>query len=156
MAIYLVRHAKAGNRSGWIGDDQDRPLTENGRTQARLLAQRLQNITPSVLWSSPFLRCVQTLEPLSEIFDLEITIENRLSEESPLEKSLAVAEEAPENAILCSHGDVIPDLIAGLMRRGMSINSDQFSLSAKKGSVFVLHRDGKTFTNAEYWSPPLV
>jgi len=154
MAIYLVRHAKAGNRSGWIGDDCERPLSDNGWTQARLLARRFHDIKPSVLLSSPYLRCVQTLEPLAELYGLEITIEQRLIEESPLKKSLAVVEEALDNAVLCSHGDVIPDVMAGLIRRGMDM--DSFLISPKKGSVFVLHREGTQFVRAEYWSPPLV
>ena len=121
MPIYFVRHAKAGSRSAWIGDDRDRPLVDNGWEQARELATRLSVLNPSVLWSSPYLRCQQTLQPLSELCGLDVVVDSRLEEESPLEKSLAILDDAPDNAVLCSHGDVIPDAVNGLIRRGMDV-----------------------------------
>lgn len=154
MPIFLVRHAKAGSRSTWIGDDTARPLTPEGRQQADILAQRLLEHHPSVLWSSPYLRCVQTLEPLSALAGIEVISENRLAEDTPLEKSLAVLDDAPDNAVLCSHGDVIPDIVNGLIRRGMDVDASM--RSPKKGSVIVLHHVNKLFTHAEYWEHPKV
>lgn len=152
MPIYVVRHAKAGSRSAWVGDDRDRPLAENGWEQARALATRLSTLHPSVLWSSPHLRCQQTLQPLGKVCGLEIVIDSRLKEESPLEKSLAVLDDAPDNAVLCSHGDVIPDAVNGLIRRGMEVGDIPRAL--KKASVFVLHRENGLYVRAEYWEPP--
>ena len=152
MPIYLVRHAKAGSRSAWIGDDRDRPLVDNGWEQAQALATRLSVLNPSVLWSSPHLRCQQTLQPLGKVCGLEIVIDSRLKEESPLEKSLAVLDDAPDNAVLCSHGDVIPDAVNGLIRRGMDV--DNIPRALKKGSVFVLHRENGVYIRAEYWEAP--
>jgi len=100
VPIYFVRHAKAGSRSAWIGDDRDRPLVDNGWEQARALATRLSALNPSVLWSSPYLRCQQTLQPLGELCGLEVVVDSRLEEESPLEKSLAILDDAPDNAVL--------------------------------------------------------
>ncbi len=152
MPIYFVRHAKAGSRSAWIGDDRDRPLVDNGWEQARALATRLSALNPSVLWSSPYLRCQQTLQPLGELCGLEVVVDSRLEEESPLEKSLAILDDAPDNAVLCSHGDVIPDAVNGLIRRGMDVADIPRAL--KKGSVFVLHRENGLFVRAEYWEAP--
>ena len=152
MPIYLVRHAKAGNRSAWTENDRDRPLVDNGWDQAQALATRLSALSPSVLWSSPYLRCQQTLQPLGELCGLDIVADSRLEEESPLEKLLAILDDAPDNAVLCSHGDVIPDAVNGLIRRGMDI--DNVPRSVKKGSVFVLHRESGLYVRAEYWEPP--
>lgn len=152
MPIYFVRHAKAGSRSAWIGDDRDRPLVDNGWEQARELATRLSALHPSVLWSSPYLRCQQTLQPLGELCGLDVVVDSRLEEESPLEKSLAVLDDAPDNAVLCSHGDVIPDAVNGLIRRGMEVGDIPRAL--KKGSVFVLHRENGLYARAEYWEAP--
>ena len=154
MPIYLVRHAKAGNRSTWTEDDHIRPLSEPGRAQANALAQLLARLSPTVLLSSPYLRCTQTLEPLAEATGLQIVIDERLTEESPLEKSLAVMDDVADNAVLCSHGDVIPDLVNGLIRRGMEVDASM--RSPRKGSVIVLHHVNKLFTHAEYWDAPLV
>lgn len=154
MPIYLVRHAKAGSRSTWTSDDRERPLVDSGWQQAHALSSRLACLNPSVLWSSPYLRCHQTLQPLSELCGLDVVIDSRLEEESPLEKSLAVLDDAPDNAVLCSHGDVIPDAVNGLIRRGMDV--DNIPRSLKKASVFVLHRENGLFIRAEYWEPPAV
>ena len=152
MPIYFVRHAKAGSRSAWIGDDRDRPLADNGWEQANALASRLSALNPSVLWSSPYLRCQQTLQPLGELSGLDVVVDSRLEEDSPLEKSLAVLDDAPDNAVLCSHGDVIPDAVNGLIRRGMDVG--EIPRALKKGSVFVLHRENGLYIRAEYWEAP--
>ena len=80
MALYLVRHAKAGQRSRWDGPDHLRPLTKAGRAQAQALAAWLANEPISRLLSSPYVRCVQTLEPLAEKLALEIEITEHLTE----------------------------------------------------------------------------
>jgi 8-oxo-dGTP diphosphatase len=152
VPIYFVRHAKAGSRSAWVGDDRDRPLVDNGWEQAHALATRLSALNPSVLWSSPYLRCQQTLQPLGELCGLDVVVDSRLEEESPLEKSLAILDDAPDNAVLCSHGDVIPDAVNGLIRRGMDVG--EIPRALKKASVFVLHRENGLYTRAEYWEAP--
>ena len=131
-----------------------RPLTQVGLAQSKIIAERLLTHQPSMLLSSPYVRCMQTLEPLAEIAGLEIVIDERLTEESPLEKSLAVLEDVPDNAVLCSHGDVIPDLVNGLIRRGMEV--DALMRSPRKGSIIVLHHVNKLFTHAEYWDRPVI
>ena len=151
MPLYVVRHAKAGSRSTWTEDDRTRPLVEDGWAQARALAERIAPLQPTALLSSPYLRCIQTLEPLGELCGLTVTIEPRIEEDSPLEKSLAALEDAPEGAVLCSHGDVIPDAINGLLRRGMDIDGPH---ALKKAATFVLHRENGVFVRAEYWAPP--
>ena len=65
MAIYVVRHAKAGDRGEWEGDDRLRPLTKSGDRQAEALAAWLKKEPIDAVLSSGYLRCVQTLEPLA-------------------------------------------------------------------------------------------
>src|SRR5437588_12572523 len=68
MDLYLIRHADAGDRKKWTGDDAERPLTELGLEQARLLAEGLQQhgLALEVLVSSPLLRAQQTAEGVRE------------------------------------------------------------------------------------------
>ena len=61
---YLVRHAKAGDRSDWSGDDRLRPLTKSGQRQAEALADMLDGEPIDRILSSGYLRCLQTVEPL--------------------------------------------------------------------------------------------
>ena len=42
MIVYLVRHARAGHRAQWDGNDTLRPLDERGRRQAELLVDQLE------------------------------------------------------------------------------------------------------------------
>lgn len=41
MRVLLVRHARAGDRGEWVGDDAHRPLDAKGRKQAKRLAKRV-------------------------------------------------------------------------------------------------------------------
>ena len=112
LSIYLVRHGKAGHRETWAGDDDtQRPLTKAGRRQAEALADRLADAGVKTLWSSPYVRCVQTLEPLAERLGLPIETDDRLAEGAPVEDTLELIREAGDGAVLCTHGDVLTDAI---------------------------------------------
>ena len=50
--MVLVRHAKAGKRSEWRGDDALRPLDPAGETQARRLAALLRLFAPTRIYSA--------------------------------------------------------------------------------------------------------
>ena len=68
--LYLIRHAKAGSRVAYKGDDRLRPLNGPGRRQAKALATRLAPMLKTTgvttLYSSPFIRCIETLQPLAK------------------------------------------------------------------------------------------
>lgn len=152
MSIYLVRHAKAGSRHDWVGDDLLRPLSKNGWAQAAAIAERLAKRAPTAMYSSPFVRCRQTMEPLAAELDLEIVSDQRLAEARAFEGALALLHEVPDGAVLCSHGDVIPETIAALQRRGCVIDSHP---DWRKATVWTLERtaDGE-FVRAKVWGPP--
>lgn len=124
MKLFIVRHVKAGDRSRWSGPDHERPISKTGRRQAEALAKRLAGENVSALIASPSVRCVQTLEPLGARAGLKIEEDDRLAEGSSIEESMSIARDAPDRAVLCSHGDVIPDLIAALVRRGMELTNE--------------------------------
>ena len=152
MTIYLVRHAKAGDRSSWSGPDPDRPLSRAGWKQARKLGERLGSVGATTLVSSPYVRCVQTLEPLAQRSRLPIEIDERLTEGAAFEGVLELLGELPEGAVLCSHGDVIPETLDALVRRGLDVRTP---VDWRKASVWVLKRNKHgAFTRALVWSPP--
>ena len=74
MPLYLVRHAKAGNRSKWVGPDELRPLTKSGREQADRLAGELADEPITRILSSPYVRCMQTVEPLGRKRGVEVMV----------------------------------------------------------------------------------
>ena len=61
--MILLRHAWAGDSSKWKGDDRHRPLDERGRNQAERLVEKLADQEIERILSSPYDRCVQTVEP---------------------------------------------------------------------------------------------
>jgi broad specificity phosphatase PhoE len=152
LTIYFVRHAKAGDRSSWSGPDSERPLSKAGLQQAHKLGKRLGAVGATTLVSSPFARCVQTLEPLAKRTQLAIAIDARLGEGAAFEGALELLAELPDGAVLCSHGDVIPETIDALVRRGLDVRTPA---DWRKASVWVLKRNKhRTFTQAVVWGPP--
>ena len=149
--VYLVRHAKAGERRTWEGDDMARPLSKHGWRQAEALGKRLAGKGVSTLYSSPYVRCVQTLEPLAGRIDAAVLEEDRLLEGERFEGVLDLLAEVPEGSVLCSHGDIIPDTISALRRRGMEV---QTPADWRKASVWVLRRKGSRITKGKVWPPP--
>ncbi|MEW9554181.1 NUDIX domain-containing protein [Nonomuraea sp. NPDC050783] len=130
VPLVLVRHASAGSREEWQGDDTRRPLDADGRAQAATLATALPAYRPELLVSSPSARCVQTLEP----FGGELLLEPLLSEESQdPRKTPALVREIAVPAVVCSHGKVLPGLIRALSGKDVAL---------RKGAFAVLHRTG--------------
>lgn len=152
--LYLVRHAKAGERRLWTSDDLDRPLSKKGWKQSDALAKRLAKANPPALISSPYVRCTQTLEPLAERLGIPVQIDERLTEEEPVEPMLQLLGELSDGTVLCTHGDLIQAAIERLGNSGMKLGSP---VDWRKASVWVLQRDkpGK-FVKAKVWPPPAV
>jgi 8-oxo-dGTP diphosphatase len=149
--IYLVRHAKAGERRVWEGDDVARPLSKLGWKQSEAIAKRLGSKRASSLYSSPYVRCMQTLEPLARRLDVVIEPEPRLLEGEPFEPVLDLLGEVATGAVLCSHGDIIPAVIQALSRRGMEVETRP---DWRKASIWVLKRKGDRITKGKVWPPP--
>ena len=151
--LYLVRHGKAGERRLWEGDDLDRPLSPKGWKQADLLAIRLAALDVSDLFSSPYVRCVQTVQPLADRLERGIKIDQRLSEGEPFEPMLEMLSEVSDGAVMSSHGDMIPATISALERRGMEIRTPP---DWRKASVWVLKRNKHgAIVHATVWPPPV-
>ena len=140
MPVLLVRHADAGHRQTWSGDDAKRPLDDRGRRQAEALVARLEGREVSRILSSPYLRCTQTVEPLALARRLPVEHRQELAEGTPRADVLALVGELrkDESAVLSTHGDVV-ELLLG---RG-----------SEKGSTWVLEVDGVKLNPAEYLAP---
>jgi 8-oxo-dGTP diphosphatase len=149
MDVFLVRHAKAGSRSSYAGDDSRRPLSEKGRAQADALASQLGRAEVERVLSSPFTRCLQTVEPLASTLGLPVELADELSEGEGWAPALALVTQAPGPLVLCSHGDVIGELVARLERRGVPVDDDRI----EKGSVWVLSVEAGEVVKASYRPP---
>lgn len=155
MTVLLVRHAHAGDRGGWPGDDTLRPLSEKGRNQARLIADYCAPLRPMVLRSSPAVRCMQTLEPLGSRLAIDVTADNALFEGQHAGPTLDLIDrlaEAGTTAVLCSHGDIIPEVIRLLSQRGMRAATEGY----QKAGVWRLEFEAGQISEGIYVPAPRV
>jgi 8-oxo-(d)GTP phosphatase len=157
--VLLVRHASAGSRSKWKGDDNLRPLDDKGKAQARQLAGLLSHYDISQIVSADYVRCVQTVEPLAEAVGLPVKEEPLLSETGypgHEEEAVAVVREfgAQGGAVVaCTQGDVIPDLLA---RLADDERPGEGPFQAKKGAAWLLSFSDGRLWSLTYVEPPTV
>lgn len=111
----IVRHASAGDRTRWEGDDRLRPLDAKGRAQAAALVAQLRRFTTRRVVSSPYLRCVQTVEPLAEEAGLEVELDDRLAEGAGAAAGELLRE---DGVVACTHGDVVHALLGRHLKKG--------------------------------------
>ena len=141
--VFLLRHARAGDRAKWSGDDRLRPLDGKGRRQAGAVVAPLAGYAITRLVSSPYLRCVQTLDPLSARLALPVEHAAALAEGVSATDALDLVERlGPGPVVLCTHGDVMEALVGEGQPK-------------KKGATCLLARDGAAIRHVRYW-PPLV
>jgi 8-oxo-dGTP diphosphatase len=141
--IHLIRHAKAKSRLKWDEADELRPLTQRGRREAEGLAELLRDEPFARLVSSPFLRCVQTLEPLAVAIDLPIETTELLAEGASAGDVLALllplAREEP--IACCTHGDVLLDVARSVAGAGVELDGP---LDVPVASAWILEvEDGR-------------
>jgi phosphohistidine phosphatase SixA len=150
--LYVIRHADAGHRGEGSRPDEQRELSERGWRQAEGLCLELGEKDITRLVASPFVRCVQTLEPLGKVLGVSVESDDRLAEGTGADGALALAAEVRDtSAALCSHGDVIPDLLEHLVAHGAKLKDE---LRWQKASTWVLSWDGNQLTKGRYIPPP--
>lgn len=154
VTVYLVRHGSAGLRNDDDPDDLQRNLDARGQEQARNISERLGDTPITAVISSPAPRCVQTVVPLAMAHGLEVDTHLALVEGNHIDAAWDLLEQVAGsggNTVLCSHGDIIPELIDKARRRGMTVPA---KYGCSKGSVWSLHWDGERFTQGEYSPTP--
>jgi phosphohistidine phosphatase SixA len=102
--ILLIRHAWAGDRSEWEGEDRRRPLDKRGRRQADELVSLLAPYEVDRILSSPYDRCVQTVDPLAGARGLEVELREELSEELQAIDGARLVRSLDGNAAVSCHG----------------------------------------------------
>jgi 8-oxo-(d)GTP phosphatase len=136
VSVLLVRHAKAGDREQWDAPDDLRPLTAKGETQAEALIDLLASYEIDRVLSSPYLRCTQTVAPLAAARGLAVEPCDDLAEGEG-RAGIALARsllEEPAFTVLCSHGDVVEEVLDAL-----AVRRQQFT---RKGATWVLETSG--------------
>ncbi len=156
--LLIVRHATAGSRRRFSGDDRQRPLDKNGRAQARALTDVLLAFGATDVHAADRLRCEQTVQPLADRLGVAIGTEPTLSEEAYADRPkrghrrvLEIAAE-PGIPVICTQGKVIPDLIGWWCDRDGVVPDKSRN---RKGSIWVLSLSGGRLLAADHLGSPL-
>ena len=151
MTVYLLRHARAGRRSAWKSDDELRPLSKVGRLQAAAIVDVLAGADIEQIVSSPYVRCVQSVEPLAKARDLDVDVVDELAEGAPLDDALRLFEKVSGHpTVLCTHGDIVQSLLTHFKANGVKVGK----LRMEKGSVWAFETRNGRVTKAAYLPPP--
>lgn len=154
MTLFLVRHASAGVALADPAADLIRPLDAKGRKQASALAERLVRAGATALHSSPYLRCIQTLDPLAQRLHTNVSVHDEFGEGRSFEAALTMCEGLGPGSVVCSHGDLIPAVIEAMMRRHMTISGPT---GFRKASVWVIEKSPEgEWLSATWWDRPKV
>ena len=132
VQLHLLRHAHAGDPSGWSGPDDVRPLSAKGEEQAERLGRFLAGVgfRPDVIVSSPKLRAARTAEIVGKALELGIRLDERLGQPMDLVAIEAILFDLDEplRPVLVGHDPDFSDLAASLIgSRTMTMRKGAFA-----------------------------
>ena len=152
--VYLVRHAKAGNRSDWKKADKTRPLSKSGRRQARMVGLALTATPVGRIFSSPHTRCHQTVESLGLALEEKVRTDRRLREGATVAKLLdALTGLEGKAVVMSSHGKEVANLLKRVLASGAHLDPRPDALPAK-GSIWELDLTAGLVTAGRYVGTP--
>lgn len=136
MNLYILRHAKAEERSARFPDDRKRPLTAAGEKEMFRVARGMRELALKfdLILSSPFIRAKRTAEIAAEIFESEkLRFSKNLASGGDARKLIDELNQdysALENILLVGHEPFLSKLISVL-----STGTDKLSLDFKKAGL---------------------
>jgi len=147
FAIIAMRHGKALPHGDWDGPDATRPLMQRGLEQAAAIAGGVAAFGPLKLVSSPAERCLRTIAPTSAATGLPVKEDARISQDewrpggTRVRRVVAKRLAKRSSAVLCSHGPVLPQIVAALAEETGSSGSRALERAASLsvGEYAVLH-----------------
>lgn len=155
FAIIAVRHGKTVPPQNWDGPDSTRPLLHRGLEQVANITPSIAAFHPAKLISSTAARCQATLEPLSSLAGLPVTVTDDISQDAYERGKARVGKivrrrlEKQTSVIFCTHGPVLPNIIDVIahetrtdldpaLRRAAMLSTGEFSVL----HVSIEHPDG--------------
>lgn len=153
--LMIVRHGSAGEKHAWREPDELRPLDGRGRAEAAELAALLHAFGPARVLSSATSRCLETVLPYAR----------RIRADVVTDAAFTVGETGPDRArerllgllgdgvptVVCTHGENVSELVAGLCRElGEKVPDDP---SLHKGEFWVAHMGEGALAALERHSP---
>jgi phosphohistidine phosphatase SixA len=153
VPLILVRHASAGRKADWPGDDESRPLDAQGAADAQALARLLACFAPTArVISSPALRCTETVRPFAAAFWGTVEAEARLAPHArsagsssrtdladALRRLLSDLAADRRPVVLCMHRENLPDALAAVCSALGAPTAVPADPSLPKGGFWVAH-----------------
>jgi 8-oxo-(d)GTP phosphatase len=154
VPLILVRHASAGRRHDWPGDDLLRPLDAEGELDALLLAELLACFAPRArVISSPALRCTESVRPYAEGFGGSVEAEavlavpgraadypsGRTDQADSLRHLFRDLVAAGQPVVACLHRENLPLALAAARSVLGAPQPTAWDLPLPKGGFLVLH-----------------
>jgi 8-oxo-(d)GTP phosphatase len=156
VPLILVRHASAGRKADWAGDDPLRPLDARGAIEALALADLLACFAPRArVLSSPALRCIESVRPYAARFGGSVEAEAALAVPGRVAASFSSRTDggdslrhlfrdlvaADQPAVVCLHRENLPQVLeAACSALRVPSPAGSFPVGAlPKGGFFVLH-----------------
>jgi 8-oxo-(d)GTP phosphatase len=138
----LLRHARAGNKLRDRAKDFERGLDRKGQQVAlRLPNSVTRYLRPELILSSPFRRCVQTVEPLAHTLGQNVAEDERFRPDCSARSVRVAFAEVPAGSVVCTHGEVIARLFDGRVK-------------CAKGGFWVVSRRNGEFVPVLYVEAP--
>lgn len=153
--LVFFRHAKP--QANHAGADSTRPLCDEGRTVQQHLVKHLdaRNVTPTRIYTSPFLRAVQSAKILAEHWGLPTVEEPALGADFDGDRVVALGKEGfeeGETIFFVGHEPTLAELAnklvgkdllpAGLSKSGAVIMTFEDTIAeGKAATATVLHPD---------------
>jgi broad specificity phosphatase PhoE len=171
QTLWLVRHA---HRLDFVEPEwfdtatyrYDPPLSVEGLERATLLAQQLRQLQVERIYASPFLRTIQTADPLARLLQLPIRLEwglcewlcqdwtDNFPETTPVDELMRYypnIDDAYQSLVIPCYPENVQELdariaiIAGKLSQG---NSENILAIAHKGSVLGI---AAALTGDDFW-----
>ena len=138
----LLRHARAGRKLANRARDFERGLDAKGKDVALRLPRTIAfYLLAEAVLSSPFRRCVQTVQPLADELDLRIVEDARFAPGIPADSVRSGFLDVPPNSVVSTHGEVIASLFDEPVR-------------CAKGAFWVVERRDRELCPLHYVEAP--
>lgn len=149
--LIVLRHADSLERTDWTENDDDRPLNDRGRDQAKALVKPLNAFGIKRAVSSPAIRCVDTLRPWAEQSLATVRFDERLTENSVPDGEVGgvLRDLTHEPTVICTHRPVLPGLLGAIGHAPDSVTPPWADPPLAKGEFLVIHRDAETVVATE-------
>jgi phosphohistidine phosphatase len=154
MKLYFLRHGLAGDRETWMGDDFDRPLTDEGKERMAREAATIAklNLNLDVILTSPLVRAYQTAEIVAQHLNLtdRLVKDDRLSPGFGSSQLAGILKAYPEAKalMLVGHEPDFSQIIGELIGGGR--------ITCKKGSLACVELTKSRQGELAWMIPPFV